>query len=53
MSSTRQKRQSKRFAERSGTTASEAAHNGKATADQSLLAFEQSYSTTVGNIRSL
>ena len=51
MSTTSEQVQSKRFADRSAATANETMEKGKATAERSARAFEQSYSTAVENVR--
>jgi phasin len=43
--------QSRKFVDKSAAIANEAAEKGKATAERSAQAFEQSYSTAVENIR--
>jgi phasin len=43
--------QNRKFADKSAATASEAVEKGKATAERSAQAFEQSYSTAVENMR--
>jgi phasin len=51
MSTMSEQHQNRKFADKSAAIASEAMEKGKATAERSARAFEQSYSTAVENMR--